>query len=493
MRGFLRVKALIAVFILFFSPCRPVLSAEDPLKSSVVKVFTTMQSPNFTEPWEMKAQESGTGSGCIIEGNRILTNAHVVSNQIFVEVQRAGDSKKYTATVEQVAHDCDLALLKVADAAFYAGTTPVVLGDLPSQRDKIAVYGFPVGGEELSVTEGVISRIDLLFYAHSMRYLLGIQTDAAINPGNSGGPAFKDGKFIGTVFEVLRSKETQSIGYIVPVNTVKRFLQDAAGGAYHGIPDLGIYAQAMENQAIRDFYKLGPDQTGILICKIVYGSSAWGVLKENDVLLALDGSPISNTGTVPLKENGQDKVSFLYLVGLHQMGENVSASILRDGQPLTLNVPLKEFTRLIPFPRYDIAPTYFVYAGFVFTPFTSNYVTDANSDSLLEEFTNFFVNGLPSQDRKEIVLISKVLSDNVNTGFNNLSNEVVCRVNGVQIAQMKDLPAAFEKPLGDYHVIELGMDGKGKIVTLNAAKCTEASPLILKKYNVPGDRSADLK
>src|ERR1700678_4131971 len=120
-------------------------AADDPLTKSVVKIFTTMQEPNYYEPWRESSQEYVSGSGCVLPGNRILTNAHVVSNAIFIEVLKEGDSQKYIAKKEFVAHDCDLAILKVDDPKFFKGTAPVTFGDLPFKRDKVAVYGFPVG------------------------------------------------------------------------------------------------------------------------------------------------------------------------------------------------------------------------------------------------------------------------------------------------------------------------------------------------------------
>src|SRR6185295_2633818 len=123
---------------------------------SVVKIFTVAKRPNYLQPWDTGYQDNTTGSGAIIDGKRILTNAHVVSHQVFLQVRKVGDPKKYTAHVLFVAHDCELALLSVDDPSFFEGTVPVTFGDLPYQRDKVAAYGFPLGGDELSITEGVV-------------------------------------------------------------------------------------------------------------------------------------------------------------------------------------------------------------------------------------------------------------------------------------------------------------------------------------------------
>ena len=123
--------------------------------------FTTSNQVDFYRPWQSKGSESFTGSGCIIEGNRILTNAHVVSDQTFIQVKKYSDPQKYTAKLVAIGHDGDLALLQVDDPEFFKGVTPVKIGELPNVQDTVHVVGYPTGGDEISVTEGVISRIEV--------------------------------------------------------------------------------------------------------------------------------------------------------------------------------------------------------------------------------------------------------------------------------------------------------------------------------------------
>ena len=91
--------------------------------------------------------------------------------------------------------DCDLAVLRVDDPAFLAGLRPLPLGDLPSIGERVLTYGFPLGGQDVSSTAGIVSRIESRGYVHSgADSHLVVQTDAAINPGNSGGPVVQDGQ-----------------------------------------------------------------------------------------------------------------------------------------------------------------------------------------------------------------------------------------------------------------------------------------------------------
>lgn len=197
---------------------------------AVIKVFATHTEPNFSLPWQRKRQVASTSSGFIIAGRRILTNAHSVEHSTQVKVKHRGSDAKYVAKVLAIGAECDLALLTVDDDAFWEGVTPIALGKLPRLQDSVTVVGFPIGGDTISVTAGVVSRIEMTPYAHSSCDLLGVQIDAAINAGNSGGPCFDDkGTCIGVAFQSLKSEDADGIGYIVPVAVVEHFLSGTCG------------------------------------------------------------------------------------------------------------------------------------------------------------------------------------------------------------------------------------------------------------------------
>ena len=223
---------------------------EDITKQAIVKIYTTAQIPNYQAPWS-SSMRSSTGSGAIIEGGYILTNAHVVANQAFIEVQRYGQRKRYIAKVYAVSHQADLALLKVEEKAFFQGVIPLTFGALPEVEQKIVVYGYPMGGSTLSATIGVVSRVEHHVYAHSGESFLAVQVDAAVNPGNSGGPALSNGKIVGVVMQVIT--KSQNIGYLVPVSMVKHFIDDMKDGKYDGFADIGLGTQKLENPAIRRY------------------------------------------------------------------------------------------------------------------------------------------------------------------------------------------------------------------------------------------------
>jgi len=181
----MRILFLLLPFLLMAEPFHDSDKIES-ISSSVVKIFTVSVKPNYYQPWQMRSQKFSTGSGVIIKDNLILTAAHVVDNGVYLEIKKSSNPKKFIAHVKWISHDADLALLEVEDQSFFDNTKPLNLGKLPHRQDGVAVYGYPGGGNEISITHGVISRIEHTLYVHSDLDLLSLQIDAAINPGNSG-------------------------------------------------------------------------------------------------------------------------------------------------------------------------------------------------------------------------------------------------------------------------------------------------------------------
>lgn len=464
--------------------------AEDSVTGSVVKLYCIRSTPDYLSPWQMAGLNRGTGSGCIIKGKRILTNAHVVSNQTFIQVRKAGDATKYVAAVELVAHECDLALLRVEDDAFFAGAQAVDIGNLADIRDKVAVYGFPKGGEELAITEGVVSRIEHRRYAHSSATLLTCQMDASINPGSSGGPVIKNNKIVGVAFQ---GGSGENIGYMVPAPVVKHLLKDLEDESYDGTPDLGIYYQEMENQGLRSCYHMNEGDTGVLVARVLLDYPTERKLQIGDVVLAVDGTTIANDGTILLRN--AERTSWEYLVQQKQINDSVTLTVLRDGSRMEIDIPLSmriDQGRLVPHEQYDVLPTYYITGGLVFEPLTANYLKRWGKSWFAKvpiELTNYYFNGFPAENRREVVVLIRVLGDEINVGYQGMENSVIAAVNGKHISTMDDVVSAFEMHTGSYHTV---VDEKGRTIVLKKAMVDARNDFILKKYKIGADRSANL-
>ncbi len=453
---------------------------------SVVKVFAVTQDPDYDIPWQARPPISSSGSGVVIGPGEVLTGAHVVANATFVQVQKLSDADKAVARVKAVCHDCDLALLEVTDEAFAADLPAADVADFADQGDEVAVVGFPIGGEEISVTEGVVSRIEVQKYAHSQRYLLAATVDAAINAGNSGGPVFKGDEVAGIAFQKL--EQADNIGEMVPAPLIRHFLDGIPDGRHERIPGFGLATQGLENPTLRAQLGLKTGDSGVLVGAVTYGGSAWGVLKPRDVLMEVAGHRIANNGTVRYRD--RYRTLFDVLLGHCYVGDELEVTVLRDGTRRQERLTLKRYAELVPRSRYEIAPSYIVYAGLVFQKLCRDLLATWEEwwRDAPPEFLHEYYSGLRTSERREVVVLSKVLADEINVGYENFYNESVVSVNGHAPRDLADFVRHLDLAEGG---VEIRTSRQGTVV-LDAAQARAATPRIKERYHVLRDRSADL-
>jgi S1-C subfamily serine protease len=426
------------------------------VEASVVKVFSTVRPPDPFKPWTKEPADEISGSGVIIEGRRILTNAHVVmyASQVQVQANETGD--KVSATVVAIAPGIDLALLKLDDEKVFETHGPLRRApDMPDVKDAVMAYGFPAGGSNLSITKGIVSRIEFATYNRPVSGLR-IQIDAAINHGNSGGPAVVGDKMIGLAFSTLGG--TQNIGYIIPNEEIELFLKDIADGTYDGKPALFEDLQTLENPALRAFLKLPASVQGIVVHEpnTRLGPS---LLKAWDVITKIGDTPIDDQGMVQVGANL--RIRFQYLVQRIAKNGKVPLTVVRAGKSLTLQIPVSpQFPMLIP-DRPGEYPPYFIYGPLVFSSATSN---------LLGGLREFGGNGLfssplvtrmlapPAFPGEELVVVpSPFLPHKLAQGYGSPAGEVIRSVNGIAIKNLR-------------HLVEVLRDNRQEFLTFEGAQ-----------------------
>jgi S1-C subfamily serine protease len=453
----------------------------------VIRVFATSQDPDFDGPWQARTPSNSTGSAVVIGPGLLLTGAHVVANATFLQVQKPSHPDKAIASVRAVSHDCDLALLEVVEPAdFLSDIKPAELGPMPKLRDEVAVVGYPVGGEEISITEGVVSRIEVQRYSHSQRHLLAVTVDAAINAGNSGGPVFGDGKVVGIAFQKLTGVD--NIGEMVPPPIIRAFLDGVKNGKRAEVPALGITTQNLENPLLRRQLGLNEGERGVVVLHVDYSGSADGVLQVRDVITAIDGLPIANNGTVQYQ--GRHRTRYDVVLGHRYVGDKIELEIKRGGIARTVALELRRWSPLVPRSRYDQPPQYFLYGGLVFQTLTRDYLTtwDKWWNKAPKEFLNYYYLGYRTPEQHEVVILTQILADEINVGYGHLYNEAVATLDGKCPRDMEDFVARLSAARG---VVEITTTSGG-VIMLDADEVRKSTPRILARYHIPRDRTPGL-
>ncbi len=456
--------------------------------ASVVYIQVYRSPADWSTPWRQEQVSAASGSGFYIEGGRILTNAHVIADARQILVRRPDQANPYVASLETAGDDCDLAVLRVADPAFATGLRPISFGAVPRAGTRVLTYGFPLGGQDVSSTAGIVSRIESRPYVHSgADSHLVVQTDAAINPGNSGGPVVQDGKVVGVAFQGYPGAE--NMGFFIPIPIVRHFLDNLKDGRYDGFPDSGLDTMPLLSPALRRERALPSARSGVVVERIAPGGTFDGALRPGDVLLAIQGQPIANDGTIRL---GEARVTFEHAVDMLQVGTRARLTVWRDGSELPLEATARRIARYDrQRNRYGVAPRYVVYAGLVFMDLDlellktlgRNWPQTASRDLVWDQA--FREAERPLEADRNVVVLTRVLRHAVNSQMAVGAPVGVATINGREIRSLSDVLAAFAAHHGRFH--EIRFEGQAGIEALDREQAEAAHPQILRQYAIPSD------
>src|ERR1700728_461378 len=466
------------------------------IENSVVKVFATMRHPDPFKPWTKQAPTEVSASGVVIEGKRILTNAHVVLYATQVQVQANATGDKLPATVVAVAPGIDLAVLQLDDPAFF-DTHPALprASELPRIKDAVLAYGFPTGGNSLSITKGIVSRIEFVAYNYPTSGLR-IQVDAAINPGNSGGPAIAGDKMIGLAFSHLVGGGAENIGYIIPNGEVDLFLKDIAHGHYEGKPDMYDELQTLENPALREYLKLDKSVEGMIVHR-PYKSDASYPLKEWDVITRIGDTPIDNQGMVKLDKDL--RVSFAYMIQRLASDDKVPMTIVRAGKSMQIQLPVSAQHPTLVTDLRGGYPSYFVYGPLVFSTASWQLVSSFENNAGLLRLLGAVKSPLitrgfdpPDDETQELVVISSpFFPHKLANGYSNPAGSVVYSINGTHVHSLKHLVAVLRDLKDPFVTVEFDQKGNEALVFSRAAMLA-ATDDILTDNGVRAQGSPDM-
>jgi S1-C subfamily serine protease len=458
-------------------------------ESAVVKVFSTMRRPDVTRPWTKASPIEATGSGVVIEGRRILTNAHVVAYASLVQVQGNQSGDKVSATVVAFAPGIDLALLKLDDESFFDNRPPLPRASaLPQIKDAVLAYGFPTGGTTLSITRGIVSRIEFVPYGISTSGLR-IQIDAAINPGNSGGPAIADDKMIGLAFSHLQNAE--NIGYIIPNEEVELFLKGQAAGNYDGKPGLYDDLQTLENPALRRFLKADTSVRGMVVHRPSEDGASYP-LKQWDVITRIADTPIDDEGMI--RAGGNVRLHFGYLIQKTARDGSVPLTIVRAGGTQRVRVPVLTHRPLLIKPLDGAYPSYFILGPVVFSRATleSLQLIGSRRDAALSNPLIARIGERPEADREELVIISSPLFPHaLSKGYSDPTGAIVKSVNGTRVRSLAQLVALLRDLKEEF--VTFDFDNRAsELMVFPRAELIASTEAILNDHGVRSQGSPDM-
>lgn len=458
-----RVAAAIVILLAIAgtSPAQSGDAAAPAVENSVVKIFSTARFPDLYRPWTKQPPRESTGTGVVIDGRRILTNNHVVAYASQIQVQGNQSGDKFTATVEAFSTAMDLAVLKLDDETFFDQRAPLPRATtLPSIKDTVMAYGYPTGGTTLSITKGIVSRIEFASYNFPASGLR-VQIDAAINAGNSGGPALVNDQMIGIAFSRLGGSD--NIGYIIPNEEIDLFLADVADGRYDGKPVNFDDFQPLINPALRAFLKLDRSVEGVVLRRAEQEDADYP-LRPWDVITKIGDTKIDNEGMIILTDNV--RVAFKYRIQQSARDGQVPLTILREGRELEVAVPVVNDRPLVAPFLQGAYPRYFVHGPLVFSAVTQEFIAGFNNFALLNALT-FAESPLvrrrverPAFAGEELVVVAApFFPHRLTKGYNNPAGRVVATINGTRPRNLGHLVELLHAATSEF--LEITFEGQG--------------------------------
>jgi hypothetical protein len=432
--------------------------------SSLLKVNVTYQSHNQRIPWQKESAGGRRGLGVVLDGNRILVTAQMVSDATYIELE--------------LPYEANLALLApnspTREEAFFSTLRPMQLDTGARIGDTLVVWQTGRVGD-LIVTPVRMSKVMNQGYVVENASFIVYEAQGIIrSEANSFTlPVARNGKLAALL---LRYDSKNQLATLLPAPIIEHFLKDVADGKYDGFPSLGIEFQITLDEQFREYLGMKADQPGVYISGVTKGASADKAgVKKGDIMLEINGAVIDSRGDYQDPHYGALSVSHV-VRGKAFVGDEVEMKVLRDGKELSLKGKLTrkqpEDYLVLPY-QFDKGPKYLLQGGLLFQeltrPYLNSFGTEQQGGPILR------LNRIASnpeeyekKGRKSVVFLSAVLPTSSTQGYERLSGQVINEVNGVAITQIKDLAEAFKKPQNGIHTVTL--DQFPFIIYLDAVK-----------------------
>ncbi len=462
------------------------ISAPTGLQTGIVGLAVTYQEWDEDRPWARAAPRSRQAAAVVVEGPYLLTTAQMVADATFIRLEKAGRASAAVPRVALVDRDIDLALLTIDDEAFWSDLHPVRVAEHTPTEGAVRTVRW--NEAQLEVLTSRVKRFEVQpsFLGRVQHVFLQVQTD--LTGGGWSEPVFDGSRLVG-----LTVSQSEQRARVIPAEILHAFLRQASNtDDYRGFAAFGFAWQVNNDRALARWLGQEGEPRGVIVRQIPWGTSGCGALRPTDILLEIDGQPIDAKGFYRHPRFGL--LSFDQLaIERHRPGDTVPVRVLREGQPLLLDLPLRAYPAaldLLPTRRPGIPPPYLVAGGLVFRELDGDYLRSwgpewAHRAPLRLTVPYFLGQESQSPERRRLIALSAVLPSSYNVGYHELSNAVVTRINGIPVDSIVDVREALAHPVDRLQRIGLAPGVGFEEIVLDADSLDVATAEILKTYRIP--------
>src|ERR1044071_7430691 len=450
---------------------------------SLISIEINRKQYDYFQPWTKRVQNT-LKSGLVIGPREILTTAEQLDDRTLVRLQRGGRGPWWNADVKWADFPANLAILTCADEKFWAGLKPVVLADEIKKDEDVQIVRWR--GGTLEVRKAEFSRFTVSHPNMSDAVHVQLELSSEIEGVGWSEPAIAGGRVIGLVF-AQSANQLQAL----PSPFVRSILDAQKKCRYKGLGYFDFTWQPAENPETLDFLRHEGEKRGVVVIDVPNKPGVEPVVKPKDVLLQVDGFDVDTQGDYNDTDYGHVLLENLSTRN-KWAGDPVRLKIWREGRAREVIYRLpkaEDAARLVPEAPFDQEPEYVIAGGLVFQPLTKNYLRNWGQD--WERRAPFrlayFRNQDPTPERPAILILSQVLPDIYNLGYQESRQLVLEKVNGQKVNHLSELQQAFKKPVNGFHILEFMKGDTLQRIVLDATSLDAATQRVLQRYGIEVD------
>jgi PDZ domain len=451
-----------------------------PWERSIVTLEVTRKQYDYQQPWSKRLKHSQK-TGLVVGERQILTTADEMFDRTLVRVQREGRGKWWVGELTWIDYHADLALVTVPEEAFWRGLQPVTLAEPTRGEGELQILRWRQARLEnrraefnqFTAAEGHLS------YAPRLE----MELSSEIQGAGAGEPLISKSRVEG----ILAAQEGSTCTAI-PSAFAQWILAARRAGTYHGLGYFNFVWQPAENPSSLAYLKLEGEPQGVLVIDVPYTPGVQPLMKPRDVILKVDGFDVDIQGDYQDPDYGPLLIENL-ATRRKWAGDEVKLQVLRDGvvRDLTYHLPKADYkSQLVPDEVFDQDPEYLIVGGLVFQPLTGAFLHSWGSDwKRRSPFRLFYYTDQhPTPDRRALVVLSQVLPDIYNLGYQDLKYLVVDEVNGRKISTLPELREALQHPVNGFHTIDFVQSDSLRRLVLAADDQEPATKRVLARYGI---------
>lgn len=446
-------------------------------ETSLVEIEVTKKAYDYRTPWITRNQQVRK-NGILIGDRQILTTADGLSGQYLCRVKKGGVSRQYVAELIWIDYYANVAILDVPEEKFWEGMHPVDLAETVPQSGELQIYRWRGGRIEERAAE-----IVRLFSGQSkssyVQHLV-LSVASTIQAAGRAEVVFDGDELIGLTASA--GKDTLTI---LPAQFIAKVVENYSRSGNAGLGYFDFKYISAKNPALLASKGLDQRDVGVVVTEVGGKGLSKEGLQVGDIILEIDGFEIDSEGKYVDPDYG--RLSFGSLATrVHAAGDKIVFKVWRDGHAHEVNykLPGADFEKdLTPERRYDAPPQYLIAGGLIFQPLNGPLLDSFGQDPpvLLE----YYSQQERDDHREGLVVLSGVLPDDFNLGYEGMRYLLVDEINGRKINNLDDIVTAMDDPEGDFHRLRFMPDERVLHMVLDAKEMQAATNRIVQNYRIP--------